>query len=565
MKRVARARPRSAGAPARSPAAIALTLSRLTPRERRLALLAGLVLLYVLVVNAWVSDDGYITFRTIDNLVHGYGLTWNVEERVQVYTHPLWMIMVAAFYAVTREPFYTSIVLSLALTLGAILLAAWLATRRGQGEFWKVPLLVLALIASKALIDFSTAGLENALSYLLSALFLAVYLGAPRPRLFPLALLTSLAYLSRPDLVILFGPALVAAVIRLHAAGETTPGRIAKELALGASPAVLWTLFSLVYYGFPFPNTAYAKMLATAVPASWKLRRGFEYLGNSLLWDTASHLMVLAAFVLGLRRSGRRLLPLLAGVFLYEIYIVVSAASATHMSGRFYAVPFFLAITLFVLALPGGRPARVSAAVLAAALVLNPVSAIKLATPAYRPPAQRPSSIDARWYSYQEGSALVNWRPGKRMPAHPWLDYGERVRAAPGKVHIGGAFELPAIGFAGYGAGPEKFLIDKVGLSDPLLARLPARRPAAMSGWKSGHFAREIPAGYPESVSAGVNAIADPELRLYYDKIRLITRAPLFAKGRLAAIVGMNLGRYDFLLAKARAAAARPAKGEESK
>ena len=48
---------------------------------------------YVFIVNAWVGDDAYITFRTVDNFVNGYGLTWNTSERVQAYTHPLWMFL----------------------------------------------------------------------------------------------------------------------------------------------------------------------------------------------------------------------------------------------------------------------------------------------------------------------------------------------------------------------------------------------------------------------------------------------------------------------------------------
>src|SRR5262245_40579712 len=71
----------------------------------------------VLLRTAWVSDDAYFTFRTIDNAVHGYGLRWNVAERVQAYTHPLWMLLVLPFYAITREAFFTSIVISIALTL----------------------------------------------------------------------------------------------------------------------------------------------------------------------------------------------------------------------------------------------------------------------------------------------------------------------------------------------------------------------------------------------------------------------------------------------------------------
>jgi len=48
---------------------------------------------FVMVKNAWLSDDAYITLRTVYNFIHGYGLTWNVGERVQTYTHPLWMFL----------------------------------------------------------------------------------------------------------------------------------------------------------------------------------------------------------------------------------------------------------------------------------------------------------------------------------------------------------------------------------------------------------------------------------------------------------------------------------------
>lgn len=70
------------------------------------------VLAIVLLTNAWILDDAYITFRTVDNLVHGLGLTWNVEERVQAFTHPLWMFVVSLCYLATHELFFTVILLS---------------------------------------------------------------------------------------------------------------------------------------------------------------------------------------------------------------------------------------------------------------------------------------------------------------------------------------------------------------------------------------------------------------------------------------------------------------------
>ncbi len=63
---------------------------------RRLVL-PGFIALYALVVlqNAWLHEDAFITYRSVDNLINGYGPTWNITERVQTYTHPLWFFVVS--------------------------------------------------------------------------------------------------------------------------------------------------------------------------------------------------------------------------------------------------------------------------------------------------------------------------------------------------------------------------------------------------------------------------------------------------------------------------------------
>ena len=66
----------------------------------------------VLVRTAWVSDDADITFRTVDNFVHGFGLTWNVTERVESFSNPLWLFLTSAIYFFTNEIYFTSKILS---------------------------------------------------------------------------------------------------------------------------------------------------------------------------------------------------------------------------------------------------------------------------------------------------------------------------------------------------------------------------------------------------------------------------------------------------------------------
>ena len=65
-----------------------------------------------LLTNAWLCDDAYITYRSIDNFVSGYGPVWNSGERVQSYTHPLWFFVLSAAYFITGEMYYTALIVS---------------------------------------------------------------------------------------------------------------------------------------------------------------------------------------------------------------------------------------------------------------------------------------------------------------------------------------------------------------------------------------------------------------------------------------------------------------------
>jgi arabinofuranosyltransferase len=87
-----------------------------------------LLLLFTLVLvrTAWVCDDAYITFRTVDNFIHGYGLTWNTSERVQAYTNPLWMFLVTGVNLATQEMFFSVIILSIVIS---VITALWLGFR----------------------------------------------------------------------------------------------------------------------------------------------------------------------------------------------------------------------------------------------------------------------------------------------------------------------------------------------------------------------------------------------------------------------------------------------------
>jgi len=499
-----------------------------------------LLLLYVLVVNAWVVDDAYITFRTIDNFLHGYGLRWNVAERVQSYTHPLWMFLMAGTAWMAGEMFYSSIALSAAVSLGAVLVAATAVSRDAP---WKAPLLVLALLSCKAVVDYMSSGLETPLAYLIAAGFaMAMFsAGSGESKLAWAVLCGSLSFVTRPDSIVVYAPAIAYFI-------WTT--RRVRPVVVASLPLTSWLAFSLIYYGFPLPNTAYAKSLGTEFPAGWMLRRGVEYTVNSLTWDTAAHVMLVAAALLALTQRRARLV--MAGALLYVAFVIGSLGSATHMSGRHFAIPLFLAIVVFVHLIDSRKVGLAASCALAAFIAWSPVSPLKFGTSAYVPYAQDWDHIDAKYFVYTEGGALINWRPGRRLPDHNWYRLGELMRESDEQVFVGVAAPQfygetfgEATGYAGFAAGPDKFIIDVVGLNDPLLARLPSKVPQSYDGWKSGHFHREVPDGYVESVKFNANMIEDPKIQNLYGAIRTITRGRIWSWRRFAEIVRMNLGVYD--------------------
>ena len=138
--------------------------------------------LWTLYAGAWIVDDAYITFRTVDHFVHGRGLVWNPGERVQAFTHPLWMFMVSGAYAVTGELFYTVILGSMIVALAALTVGAFGYARGGA----PAALFVVSCLAGKAIMDYTSSGLENALSYLLVTIFACVLREAVADRARPL-------------------------------------------------------------------------------------------------------------------------------------------------------------------------------------------------------------------------------------------------------------------------------------------------------------------------------------------------------------------------------------------
>ena len=115
--------------------------------KKAIKYLSGFFILFAVITilrNAWVSDDAYISFRTVFNFTEGYGLRYNLDERVQSFTNPAWLFLVSIFYFFTGEAYFTSIFLSLAVTLPALYL---LSFRIARGSIWPIASILILTVS----------------------------------------------------------------------------------------------------------------------------------------------------------------------------------------------------------------------------------------------------------------------------------------------------------------------------------------------------------------------------------------------------------------------------------
>ena len=103
---------------------------------------------------------------------------------------------------------------------------------------------------------------------------------------------------------------------------------------------------------------------------------------------------------------------------------------------------------------------------------------------------------------------------------------------------------IGTVGLTAIAAGRDTIIIDRLALTDPLLARLPPRPQTARKGLMD-HFKRDVPGGYQIAWRRDTLEKMHPELRAYYEPLQRILRDPLFGAERLRTIVDFNLGRYD--------------------
>ena len=225
---------------------------------------------------------------------------------------------------------------------------------------------------------------------------------------------------------------------------------------------MLWLLFSYIYYGFPFPNTYYAKV-ATGIPRSLQLRQGLAYVANSINFDpfTLGLIGLTAAVAVRLRRLPE--MAAMVSALLYVLYTI--SVGGDFMSGRFFAMPLLVCAIVLVRMSTVVRSASCSAPHSSPTTVIAPLAPVK--TRANYPDGawawRLQNGIKDERGHYHQITNVLFYAPFRALPDHLWYREGISFRNSSEKVSVQGS-----IGFFGFTAGPTKYVIDRNALSDPL-------------------------------------------------------------------------------------------------
>ena len=278
----------------------------------------------------FMVDDAYISFRYARNLADGHGLVYNAGERVEGYTNFLWVLLVELGMKLRQDPEAVARVLGMAAGVATIVAVARLASLRSvsPATFWIAPILVALHPAN---VVWAGGGLEGPLFACFVTWGVGLVACASRERaLSPIsAVLLALAALTRPEGVLVAG---VVAVLAL----SLQPRPSGRSLLLWAGVFLaMWVPYFVwrwSYYGYPLPNTFYAKVDLHGSA----IGRGLAYL-NAFARDSGYWLVLPMAGVL-LLRPGRPVLIAAGTAAAYVAYVVFIGGDKLSMFRFFVPV-----------------------------------------------------------------------------------------------------------------------------------------------------------------------------------------------------------------------------------
>ncbi|MBC7265287.1 MAG: hypothetical protein H5T64_13170 [Chloroflexi bacterium] len=300
----------------------------------------------------WIMEDAFISFRYVRNFVNGYGLVFNVGERVEGYTNFLW-VMVLALPAALGVDIVTAghvggVLFSVLASLMTYVLGRWISPHAPP------PLSLVSvgfLATSGSWVVWATSGLETPMYAFLLTVAAYAYLHerGGRSRTLPISgLVFALVAMTRPDGTLFWLLTLLHALAERFVRRQRLVDGTVLSLVIGfVVPFGSYFAWRTWYYGYLLPNTFYAKVGASGS----QMLRGLNYTLRFLCTYGLYPLLLGALLVLSQR--SRPWVAYFSLLLLGYMAYVVAVGGDAWAASRFFAP----VLPLLVLLAQGGLEA----------------------------------------------------------------------------------------------------------------------------------------------------------------------------------------------------------------
>lgn len=491
-------------------------------------ILAALSIIFVFIClnNKFVQDDAFISFRYVQNFVDGYGLVFNIGERVEGYTNLLWVLVLSvfAFFKINLQSIsqilsvlFGTLVLFMTLKVSELIelkdetkIIKKIKTEKDANINYLNLIPSVMLVFTGSFIFWSISGMESTMFISFCLLGIYFYLkestGENIGYKFPLFIF--LATLTRPEGLYFFGLIMIHKLFFTFREYKSSAFKILFSrnnlisYAVYIVPVIFYFLIRYMYYGYLFPNTYYAK---TGLSTDY-LNSGIEYFIKFLKAYMLYGVLLLAPLYLLRRKENIFAVSLFYLIIISFILYVISVGGDVLKQNRFFLPVLPLIYILFakfltdIYYLLKGKNGNSGVAFPAVIIITAAICFFYYTS--------QKETLDK---DIQSENGLVD----KMKIAGSWFKSKQQQLRRPLNL------AATTIGSVSYFAGSEVNVIDLLGLTDKEIAHNPQIIPEISNqsiGWKE----RNYNAGYvmdrkPDYVyfSTGVKPSAYAERALY--------------------------------------------------
>lgn len=227
-------------------------------------------------------DDANIFFTYAENLVAGHGLVYNAGgEKVEGFTSLLWVFISAGLFKMRFNEIgvlTTSIIFLVVAQLAILRVIRHGGKGNGTSLPYEISYLFLICSSPAYITWMSVTLMDTCLWGTAIALMATTVLVPPRSTAGKISatLLFSLTMLVRPEAMVVTFAFIILLGLRLYTLGRVQEyGFVLGCLGGVTLTLLLLTLFRVLYFGYPLPNTYYAKVSPSL---QYNMRTGLEYL-----------------------------------------------------------------------------------------------------------------------------------------------------------------------------------------------------------------------------------------------------------------------------------------------